>query len=549
MSAKLAITGAGTVLVLGLVAAPAVGEPDLRVRHEPAKLHMRPKQIAQGGTTATATAAPAPGSAPAASAATSFSPLPRNRRDLADRVIVRVRAGYELDSAGTSGETLRGGAALPDGFASNRSWIVGDAVLGARDVLLPSMGAYLLSSFQLDASDSLATRSALVVPGDANDQRIAIKAGYAEWGRDDKRPEQRLWIRAGRQFRLDGGALFAYFDGATIGYRANAWDVSAFAGQRVALYVDTERGVTFGATAAADLKKLRDWPIKVAVDYQGLSIDTGTETALRGLVAVSGTSEPSKRTKIDVRARLVQDDGLAVGRIGGRVKYAASERLLVIGDLEQRFGGDLAYDLAAPSAVDVVDVARRLGVGLAAPIDALTLGARVDYRRNDTELLGFARAEVPEGTATTVDQQGWFEGGAAVMAQPVRGVWTTAQYTLRQYLLDDAANQMGSAFGDTAGSGLDRLHELAVDGTLRSQGRSARRWRLGGGAFYRIYDLRTPYATATHEGRAGARADFQWWLQRDLHLDLGAEVAQSSPVLARELGALASVRAAMEARW
>lgn len=535
--------------LVALLAAPALADPDLRVQHEPARLRMRPRQVAQsGGGTAVASAVPAPASS-GAGEVTAFTPIPKTRRDLAEHVIVRVRAGYELDGAATSGEPLRGGAALPDGFSSNRSWIVGDAVLGARDVLVPSMGAYLLSSFQLDAGDSLATRSALVVPGDANDQRIAIKAGYAEWGRDDHRPNQKLWIRAGRQFRLDGGALFAYFDGATIGYREKAWEASAFAGQRVALYVDTERGVTFGATAAADLKKLRDLPVRVALDYQGLSIDTGTETALRGMIALSGTGDVGKRTKIDGRVRLVQDGGLAVGRIGGRVKYTATENVLVIGDLEQRFGGDLAYDLAAPSAVDVVDVARKLGVGLAAPIDALTLGARVDYRHKDTELLGFARAELAEGTVTTVDQQGWVEGGAAVMLQPVRGVWATGQYALRQYLLDDAANQMGSAFGDTSASGLDRLHELAVDATLRSQGRSARRWRVGGGAFYRIYDLRTPYVTAAHEGRAGARADVQWWIQRDLHVDVGAEVAQSSPVLARELGALSSIRAAMEARW
>ena len=532
------------VVVLGATGAPAFADPDLRVTHEPPKLHMRPKQVAQTGTPA------APAAEASEPAVTAFSPLPRNKRDFAERVIVRVRAGYELDSAPTSGEALRGGAALPDGFSSNRSWIVGDAVLGARDVLVPSMGAYLLSSFQLDASDSLATRTALVVPGDAADQRIAIKAGYAEWGRDDHHPNQKVWIRAGRQFRLDGGALFAYFDGATVGYRGSALEVSAFAGQRVALYVDTERGGTYGATAALDLKKLRDWPARIALDYQGLAINTSSDTlTLRGMLAVSGTSDVGKRTKVDVRARLVQDDGLKVGRLGGRVKYTASANVLVIGDVEQRFGGDLAYDLAAPSAVDVVDIARKLGVGLAAPIDALTVGARVDYRRKDTEVLGFARAELPEATAVTVDQQGWVEGGAAVMAQPVRGVWTTGQYTLRQYQLDDAANQMGSAFGDTGGSGLDRLHELALDGTLRSSGRSRKRWRLGGGAFYRIYDLRTPYTTASHEGRAGARADIQWWLQRDLHIDVGAEVAQSSPVLARELGALSSVRAAMEARW
>src|SRR5262249_28141690 len=130
---------------------------------------------------------------------TAFSPLPTSKRDLADRITFRLRAGVELESAPASGDALRGGAALPPGFADSRPWIVGDAVVGARDLLLPSLGGYFLSSFQFDASDSLATRSAVIAPGDAADQRIAIKAGYVEWGNDDRRP-QKLWLRGGRQF-------------------------------------------------------------------------------------------------------------------------------------------------------------------------------------------------------------------------------------------------------------------------------------------------------------------------------------------------------------
>ncbi|MGH9887492.1 MAG: hypothetical protein ACREBE_18325, partial [bacterium] len=196
------------------------------------------------------TADAAAGSAePAVSA---FTPLPRSTRELAERVTFRLRAGVELDAAPASGDALRGGAALPPGFADSRPWIVGDAMVGARDLLLPSLGGYLLSSFQFDASDTLATRTALVTPGDAADQRIAIKAGYVEWGNDDRRP-QKLWLRGGRQFRLDAGAMFAYFDGATAGYRDKGVELSGFVGRRVVLYVDSPAGTEFGATAAVDL--------------------------------------------------------------------------------------------------------------------------------------------------------------------------------------------------------------------------------------------------------------------------------------------------------
>ena len=47
-----------------------------------------------------------------------------------------------------------------------------------------------------------------------------IKAGYAEYGRDDVHKDRKLWLRGGRQFRLDGGAMFAYFDGVTVGANA-----------------------------------------------------------------------------------------------------------------------------------------------------------------------------------------------------------------------------------------------------------------------------------------------------------------------------------------
>jgi hypothetical protein len=496
-----------------------------------------------------------------ATAVTAFSPLPTSARDLADRVTFRLRAGVELESAPATGDALRGGAALPSGFAGSRPWVVGDAMVGARGLVLPSLGGYLLSSFQFDASDSLATRSALVAPGDATDQRIAIKAGYAEWGNDDRHP-QSLWLRAGRQFRLDGGAMFAYFDGATVGYRTPAVSASAFVGQRVVLYVDSEPGTTFGATAAVDLQALRGVPIKLALDYMGLAIRQPTapsmtgdaaasETQLRQLISLTGSVEPSSKLRAELRARVVDADGksLGLGRAGARVKLTPSDHLMVIADVEQRQGGDLAYDLAAPSAVDVVDISRKLGVGLGAPIDAFTVGGRIDLRHRDTELLVFGRAELPESTPVSVDQQGWFEGGAAIAGQALKGAWLTAQYTGRRYSQTAAANLASAAFADTAGSGLARLHELALDATLRSQGRGGARWRVGLGGFYRIYNLETPYRTADNDGRGGGRAEAQWWFTQMLHVELAAELAQSSPVLAREIGTMSSVRGTLEARW
>jgi hypothetical protein len=126
-------------------------------------------------------------------------------------------------------------------------------------------------------------------------------------------------------------------------------------------------------------------------------------------------------------------------------------------------------------------------------------------------------------------------------------VWATLQYTFRAYFLNESANQMGSAFDDTSGSGLGSMHELAVDGWWRTSG--ARNARFGGGLFYRIYTFETPYVTTDHEGRGGARLDAQYALTSTLHVTAAAEVAQSSPTIMREIGTLASLRAAVEARW
>lgn len=590
MSAMTAMRRVG--LLAMLAPAVATAEPDLRVKQLPVQLKMPPrapaaaKRVAQTAEPETASTN-APTIDPyAESSLATFTRVPRSRREWAERVNLKLRAGIELDGAAASGETLRGGAALPSGFAESRPWIVGDAMIGARDMLVPSLGAYFLTSFQLDASDSLATRTAFVRPYDNDDAyNVAIKAGYAEWGRDDRRPNQKLWLRGGRQFRLDGGALFAYFDGGTIGYRTNGVEASGFAGQRVALYLDTPRGVLFGGTTALDLKKLANLPARVSADYMGLAIDAlglADEAAsqTRHLLALAGHYDVSPRTRVDVRARLVdaardanadmQSDGFALGRVGGRFKTQSKTMILIV-DVEHRDGGDLAYDLAAPSAVDVVSVARQLGVGLATPIAATTVGAQLDWRRKDTEVLAFARAERPDDAAAvvTVDQRGWVEGGLALAGSPLGnragGVYATAQYKLRQYSDYESCDvrataacmaggaerndQAFGAFGDTATSGLDRLHEVAVDATLRSTGGGPRRWRFAAGAFYRVYDFGSPYVDVTAEGRGGGRADLQYWFARDLRAEVVAEVAEASPVLARELGTMTSVRAALEARW
>ncbi len=122
----------------------AAPNADLRVHQLPAKktMAMRPKQAdkEKSGTTTAAAGDASAAADSSASTSSHFDRIPTTWADLRDRVIFRLNAGYEIDSAPTSGATLLGGTPLAPGFTNNRSWLSGNAVIGAHDIILPSLG-------------------------------------------------------------------------------------------------------------------------------------------------------------------------------------------------------------------------------------------------------------------------------------------------------------------------------------------------------------------------------------------------------------------------
>jgi hypothetical protein len=196
-------------------------------------------------------------------------------------------------------------------------------------------------------------------------------------------------------------------------------------------------------------------------------------------------------------------------------------------------------------------------MGISPPVDSTLVGARVDWRKNNHEVLVFGRANAVEGTPTSASQNGWIETGAA-LAGFYGSISTSAQYTFRDYLLDDTANSPPAAgtmcvtcnqFVNAAGSGVIHLQEVALDVTWRNTGRNGKKTRAAIGGFARVYDLQTPYVQTSNDARFGGRLDFQYWFTRALHAGVGAELAQTSPTLQRELAMVSSVRAMVEARW
>jgi hypothetical protein len=584
-------------------------DANLRIERLPTRLTMRPKplkQTAQAGTTPAA-AEPADSGG---SVSTDYKRFPTSARDLRERVTFRIRAGVEIDTAAANGDAQRGGLLLPGDFADRRSWIMGDAIIGARGIVMPTLNGYLLSSFAFDAEGGFPDKSATVMPYDS--QELVIKAGYAEWGRDDRKPDDQqpysVWLRGGRQFRLDGGNMFAYYDGLTVGYKTKDTSLSAFAGRRVALFVETQAGLLFGATAALNLKPIKT---RVNIDYMGLNLCIGSGVddgmgliasrfcgddpddltddafvdvrATRHLVSATTSTKLGRTMKFDTRVRLTGLEDVdatgaaatvfALGRLSARLRYETNT-FVVLTDVEQRFGDDVAYDLASPVSADVADIGNRIGI-LNTPIDSTSFGIRADWlnKKKTGEVLAFARAELPNETPVFADQRAYVEGGAGLAGSPIgvrgQGVYTTAQYTYRQYTDEGIENGMRidgecldftdldmdglpdncKTFGDSSSSGIDRMHQLVGEAALASRSGANRRWRFGAAGFFRVFDFRTPYREVKNDARIGGRLDLMLWLNRDFHLDIAAEFAQPSPTLAREIGFMSAIRAALEARW
>jgi hypothetical protein len=164
------------------------------------------------------------------------------------------------------------------------------------------------------------------------------------------------------------------------------------------------------------------------------------------------------------------------------------------------------------------------------------------------------------------------------------GVYTTAQYTFRKFTnvgvdgdarIDGVCDNLMDAdgdgipdncqeFGNSASSGIDNMHQLALEAVMTTKANNGKHWRFAAGAFFRAFDFSTPYRVVgggdgvittggAFDGKAdtrgGGRLDLQYWFNRDLHLNVVGELAQSSTSLQREIGTLTSVRAALEARW
>jgi hypothetical protein len=550
--------------------------PDLRVKGPPViaptRLMMRP-QPAAPPVAGPAIAAGADTVATDASIDTGYKPLPSDFRDIEERVIFKVNVGYGLDSGPTSGDPLRSGfnpadegVLDPDGNPLNeqRQYILGDAILGTRGVLMPSLHTYFLSQYSIAADGASRFASLNNVYDERDGRALLVHAGYAEINDLDD-PESllgKVFVRAGRQFRYGTAQFITNFDGITAGYDSSGFEVSGFFGRRVSLFFGDDPGLLGGAGVKLRLKDLANIPIDLAVDYLFFDgggpadddIDIGDAELARQYVELSARGKFSGwRTYF--RARLADNgdlrvdengdpEGMQLARLGLELRKAVGRNFVVVGDVEHRFEGEAAYDFLNPAANDVLDIAERLGIGID-PQEATRLSLRASYMMSRlTELYGFVRANLASGVETSGFNRSWQELGAALSHRFARKLWATAQYKLRLTDLDDEANAPGEEFTDTSGTGVTQFHEVAGDARYSL---GYRNMTVGAGAYYRVYNVQSPYAEVTNDGRGGARFDVDRWFSKYVRVKLAGELAQPSPAFAPELGTLFSFRAILEA--
>lgn len=547
---------------------------DLKVRRlpapAPAHLGMRRALATRAASAAAATTAADPAadadadpdadigaSGAEAQLSGTYRPIPHGWRDVQERVVFHMNVGVGIATGDTSGDIDRDGTLPGDvtdprgnGFRGSRQYVLGDAVLGTRGVLMPSLETYFLSRFKLDM-DGATRFSALNDVYDTRGGRaLLVSAGYAELdglGKTDSALSH-FYVRAGRQFRYGAATYVANFDGLTAGYRDPRVDVSGFVGRRVSLYFGDDPGVLAGAGAVLHGKEMVHVPVDVALDYLGFGGGDIGDT--RHFVEATARTQLPAATRLTLRARYIDtgDGDPGLGHLAAEVRTSLwRQRLVAVASVEQRFARELSYDFLGAAPTDVVAAPTQLGIALEPPGDSTLTGVRADLRLTPAvELYGFARANLAEqDSATSLTQTSWAEAGAAAgwSGGPLTA---SAQVKIRAHQLDGDANQAGSGFDNTAGSGEEGFREVAGEARYRlGQVHSS----LAVGGYVRVYDVRTPYAEVDSDGRGGARVDADYWFNQKTRVKLAGEVAQPSPSFAAEIGTLSSVRLIMEAAF
>ena len=362
----------------------------------------------------------------------------------------------------------------------------------------PTLNSYIQSRFAFDLLNGQSEFAGLNSTYDTT--QLQLNAAYAEMDgfAGEGSPLNNIFLRAGRQYRYGAANFATMFDGLTAAYDAPGFKISAFFGQRASVYFDENPGLVGGGGFKVRGKDLFNVPVDLAVDY--LFFDGGGDDVANVWAEILGVEEVNVarqyielnsrvilgstrlrlRTRIvdngDLRGDVVDDgngnnvieaDGITLGRVGLQVRQPIGRKLLLVGDIEQRFAGEVAYDFVSAVDTDVVDSVggvQLVGIGLE-PIDDSTL---LSVRLNAVltrmfEVYAFTRINIVGDDAKSGFNRPYQDFGAALSARIGQIFLTTAQYRIRLTQLNDDANLEGTDFFDTSGSGVTNFQEIAGD--------------------------------------------------------------------------------------
>lgn len=499
---------------------------------------------------------------------------PSATQALAERVVFRFNLGMGFDGGEPDSEDrLLSGAELDSGtpmdpsddvpYAKLRAYYFGDAVIGSRGIIAPSLTTYLATQFRYDQVVVDAGKTGPVPTvfdgDDVVDLWIRSAYGMSD-GFFDNRLLKPIYVRAGRQYRY--GPAIAHFDGLTLGYEGRAVSVGAFAGQSVNLTGLPLTGGDFGDSSISGLD--------VRIDFHALRriplVLTSGALTFAGHDHFETTLAVRWNQDIFLSASLRTLDGKQA-RARAQVRARISRVTTLNLELDSRSQADWMYDLIALAPAGNTGANNKLGyLRLGPTVPRLFFNARAG-----TVLLGNVDVQLHGGGSILRDEEKFpahphapsyvIEGGGAIEVRLRRAIGLGLSLLYRNYergddpALDENVSQDPDPLNPTPYAvGEDSFVEGGT--TLRfTQG--ARKFSAGAELYARYYHFQPSYDIAPDvieswdlepDVRGGARFNVEAWAGERLRLKAEYDVS-THLVLAPELRGMKSLRILAEGRF
>ena len=534
-----------------------------------------------------------------------YSAFPKDSRDASDRVIFKFEGAYNYwtTSVGDFGAPQPRDEPFTDqNLRGNGSFVLGNAAIGSRRLILPRLNTYLVVSGGYDVAGAPDTSPVeATAQADGTEQRFVTHAlgdghlflqnAYAELeGFTDEGIGQKFSLRAGRQSHWGIGQVT--FDGGTLNYNDGSLNIGIRGGQRSGQYdlIQDDPGVFAGVDIAYDLAPELDVPLLLRAEYMFLAreielterdaIMHGKETddLTLGMASVGGFLDVGEDVLLSLRLK-VTDTALSRARLG--LRWAFGDSGLNI-DLEQKIGEDVFFGFSGGKGFTVnqrlIETTGTREVTRATTYEAARLNipdqqpytdlnVRLPLAVTDTltvEPLGGVHYVVGETTELSPYDATHYRFGFNVFLRSklndTSGLELELDYLGRIYDREDIDGEEG-LFTDVAAGPETAAHEVFVGarynmGERFVHGRMLQRRKLsvGAGYFLRAYTLQNrrvdeEESKENAETLAGLSADFMWAFTDYTSLRGKYEFARDSNIFYSHLGEFHSVTGRLEVQF